>query len=153
MFFESGIMQSCPFCTTPELTERSITQNTLARAFLTNIPIVPGHTLIVPLRHVLRFNELTGEERDAIFNIRETLRKTFTILFGAEGFHTAWNEGAVAGQSIPHFHLHMIPRKKSDAGITEYDPRKFLYRPGSREATPEAELATTAELIRKNIEK
>ena len=125
--------------------------NELAKALLTNIPIVPGHVLIVPVRHVPAFEEMTAGERDAIFRLRGFLKPALTNAFGAEGFHYAWNEGEAAGQSIPHFHLHMIPRKRGDEGITEYEPRKFLYRPGSREKTPEAELAETAKVIRKNI--
>jgi diadenosine tetraphosphate (Ap4A) HIT family hydrolase len=143
-------MTSCIYCTLPELNDRTLKRNALARAFLTNIPITPGHSLVTPLRHVQKFEELTDDERAAIFElaaeVKEALRKTF----GVEGFNHAWNEGAVAGQSIPHFHLHIIPRKAGDEGITEYEPRKFIYRPGSREATPEAELqAITKEIVAK----
>lgn len=54
----------------------------------------------------------------------------------------------MAGQTVPHFHLHIVPRKQGDAGILEYEPRKFLYRPGSREEGPEAELQSVAAQIR-----
>ena len=77
--------------------------------------------------------ELTEKEVLDIFalaaDVKEALRKTF----GAEGFNLAWNEGKKYGQSVPHFHLHIVPRTPGDDGITEYEPRKFLYRPGSRE--------------------
>jgi diadenosine tetraphosphate (Ap4A) HIT family hydrolase len=79
--------------------------------------------------------------------VKDALRATF----GAEGFNHAWNEGAAAGQSIPHFHLHIIPRTAGDAGVLEYEPRKFIYRPGSREATPEAELQAITKEIMKNL--
>lgn len=69
----------------------------------------------------------------------------------AEGFNFAWNEGKDYGQSVPHFHLHVVPRSPGDEGITEYEPRKFLYRPGSREDSPETELAAVAAEIRSNI--
>jgi diadenosine tetraphosphate (Ap4A) HIT family hydrolase len=144
-------MQSCPFCTNPDVKERCITQNALARAFPTNIPIVPGHVLIIPIRHVAAMGELSAEERDAIFNLMDKLKSALEKVFGAEGFNYAWNEGPAAGQAVPHFHLHVIPRKRGDEGITEYEPRKFLYRPGSREKTPEAELSKIADLIRKSI--
>ena len=52
---------------------------------------------------------------------------------------------------MPHFHLHIIPRKEGDAGIYGYDPRKFIYRPGSREATSEAELTAVAAEVRQLI--
>jgi diadenosine tetraphosphate (Ap4A) HIT family hydrolase len=71
--------------------------------------------------------------------------------FGAEGFNFAWNDGKLAGQSVPHFHLHVLPRKTGDQGIYEYEPRKFLYRPGERDASPETELIEVASIIRKNI--
>jgi len=68
-----------------------------------------------------------------------------------KGFHHAWNEEKVAGQSIPHFHLHIVPRKQGDEGITEYEPRKFLYRPGSRETTPEKELQAITLQIKEKL--
>jgi len=107
--------------------------------------------LIIPKRHVATFEEMTPEERNAIFRLRSLLSSALTKTFGARGFNYAWNDGEAAGQAVPHFHLHMIPRKPGDDGITEYEPRKFLYRPGSREKTPEAELEKIAELVRKNI--
>jgi hypothetical protein len=45
----------------------------------------------------------------------------------------------------------MLPRKHGDSGVVEYEPRKFLYRPGSREATPEQELQAIAELIKREL--
>ena len=81
---------------------------------------------------------------------RRTLRVALIDAFDAEGFHYAWNEGAVAGQSVPHFHLHVIPRRAGDEGITEYEPRKFLYRPGSREVSPAEELNAVAKLVRES---
>ena len=144
-------MELCPFCADPGVQERLIIKNKFAKAFPTNIPVVPGHVLIVPIRHVAAFEEMTTEEQNAIFKLRNLLKSALREMFGAEGFHYAWNEGEAAGQSISHFHLHMIPRKKGDEGITEYEPRKFLYRPGSREKTPESELAKIALLIKNNI--
>lgn len=68
--------------------------------------------------------------------------------FNAEGFNFAWNAGEHAGQTVPHFHLHIVPRKKGDAGILQYEPRVFLYRPGSRAVSPAEELEQTAELVK-----
>ena len=125
-----------------------IVENDVAWAFPTNIPIVPGHVVIVPKRCVALFEDMTDDEREAVFALREQLKIALIKTFGAEGFNYAWNEGKLAGQSVPHFHLHMLPRKTGDTGITEYEPRQFLYRPGEREATPEDELRAVAQLIR-----
>jgi len=140
-------MTGCVYCTLPEINNRTVKRNDLARAFLTNIPVTPGHTLVCPVRHVEKFEDLTEAERSAIFDLTAEIKTVLRTLFGAQGFNHAWNEGKVAGQSVPHFHLHIVPRKEGDEGITDYEPRKFLYRPGSREATPEAELQAIAKTI------
>ena len=138
----------CAFCTDPENKERTIMATDLAWSFPTNIPIVPGHTLIVPTRCVATFAELTSEECDALFVMMRDIQKALKKAYGAEGFNVAWNEGAVAGQSVPHFHVHLLPRKEGDTGVHQYDPREFLYRPGSRETSPQKELLAVAGEIR-----
>jgi diadenosine tetraphosphate (Ap4A) HIT family hydrolase len=142
---------NCVYCDKPEIKERCIIQNELAWAFPTNIPIVPGHVLISPIRCVAKFEDLTTQEQAAIFELAGKLKKALTEVFGAEGFNYAWNEGKLAGQSVPHFHLHMLPRTEGDTGVLEYEPRKFLYRPGEREANPEEELLAVTKLIQKQL--
>jgi diadenosine tetraphosphate (Ap4A) HIT family hydrolase len=136
----TAIDTTCVFCSHPAIKERTITTNEFAFAFPTNIPIVPGHTLICPIRCVATFEELNEWEWAAMMELRGKIRLVLMKAFGAQGFHYVWNEGQVAGQSVPHLHLHVVPRWVGDTGITEYEPRKFLYRPGSREPTPEEEL-------------
>ena len=143
--------KECVFCTSQEIKDRMIVKTDLVRVFPTNIPIVPGHILITPIRCVLTISELTKEEREAMFAMVATLRPALEKVFGAEGFNFAWNEGELAEQSVPHVHLHMLPRKTGDSGITKYEPRDFLYRPGSREVSPEAELAKVVTLIQKGL--
>jgi diadenosine tetraphosphate (Ap4A) HIT family hydrolase len=119
--------------------------------FPTNMPIVPGHILISPIRHVAKFEDLNAEEVNAIFDLFKESKNALVKSFGAEGFNIAWNENKIAGQSVPHFHMHLLPRKDGDTGIMEYEPRKFLYRTGERETTPEEELSEIVELIKRNI--
>ena len=148
-----SVKPNCVFCDMPAIKERALIKNDLAWAFLTNIPITSGHTLISPVRCVESFEDMTSEEKAAVFELRDTLIPVLKKVFGAEGFHFAWNEGKVACQNVPHFHLHVVPRKKGDEGITEAEPRKFLYRPGSREDSPEAELRKVAEMIQSGFGK
>ena len=139
----------CAYCEIPEIKERTIFENDLAWSFPTNIPIVSGHVLIAPKRCVAKYEDLTKAEKEAIEELRMKICDSLKKAFDAEGFNFAWNDGKNCGQSVPHFHLHVLPRKTGDTGITEYEPRKFLYRPGEREATPEQELRAVAELIKK----
>jgi diadenosine tetraphosphate (Ap4A) HIT family hydrolase len=141
----------CAYCEIPEIKERTIARNDWAWAFPTNIPITPGHTLISPKRCVAKYEDLTAEEKDAIEDLRIKICESLKRSFGAEGFNFAWNDGKNCGQSVPHFHLHVVPRKEGDTGVYEYEPRKFLYRPGEREATPELELKKVAEIIKANL--
>jgi diadenosine tetraphosphate (Ap4A) HIT family hydrolase len=140
--------KSSTFTTLPEISGRTFAENRLAFAFLTNIPITPGHTLVAPKRVVTTYDQLTPQELLAIFELATIVRTKLRNNFSAEGFNCAWNEGERYGQSVPHFHLHIVPRTPGDAGITNYEPREFLYRPGSRDMTPEAKLTSIAELLR-----
>ncbi len=143
--------KDCVYCTIPEIKKRTVVENKYAWAFPTNIPIVPGHVLIAPKRCAATFEELTVNEKKDIFHLLRDLEIALEKTFRAEGFNIAWNEGELAGQSVPHFHLHLLPRKSGDTGITKYEPRKFIYRPGSREKTPEAELLAISKLIKKHL--
>lgn len=145
------LKSECVFCTNLVIQERSIVKNELAWAVPTNMPIVPGHVLILPVRCVATFEDLTTEEQVALFELKTQIMRSLEKIFGAEGFNFAWNQGEIAGQSVPHFHLHVVPRKAGDAGITEYEPRKFLYRPGSRPSSPEEALKDVAKVIRDNL--
>lgn len=135
------------FTSLPEIKDRTIIENDTAFAFLTNTPINPGHTLVSPKRVVATNDELTDKELLDIFELVSRVKKVLKKVYGAEGFNCAWNEGKDYGQSVPHFHLHIVPRTQNDNGIEEYEPRKFLYRPGSRQETTESELAKTAKEI------
>ncbi|MEK7585969.1 MAG: HIT domain-containing protein [Patescibacteria group bacterium] len=141
----------CVFCTKPDIREREISGDDLAWAFPTNIPIVPGHIIITSRRCVLKYENLTIEEKSSLEKLRVHIINALRKTFDAEGFNYAWNENEIAGQSVPHFHLHVVPRKVGDQGTLGYDPRKFLYRPASREATPEDELKEVCRIIKENL--
>lgn len=144
-------MANCPFCTNKDIQARIIYKDNLVMAFPTNIPITPGHTIVCPVRHISKIDNVNDEELVAIKDFIIRLKKVLKTAFKSEGFNVAWNEGAIAGQSVNHLHIHVVPRKEGDSGIHEYEPRKFIYRPGSRSESPEAELQSVAELIKKGL--
>lgn len=134
-----------------EIKDRLIFENDLVFAFPSNMPIVPGHTLICPKRIVSDINNLNQNELLAIFDLQEKLKNSMTRAFGAQGFNYAWNEGKLAGQTVNHLHLHILPRKENDNGVMNYEPREFLYRPRERSVSSKEELNGIAFLIKNNL--
>jgi diadenosine tetraphosphate (Ap4A) HIT family hydrolase len=84
-----GNKEICVFCTNPIIKGRKIVRNEYAWAFPTNIPIVPGHVLICPIRCVADFNDLTPEEVSAIFDLQKRLKKSLQKTFSTDGFYYA----------------------------------------------------------------
>lgn len=142
----------CPYCNNEDVKRRTIIENDLAFAFPTNIPIVPGHVLVCPKRHVQYYEDVTADEKNALEELRSKLKLALRKSFGAQGFNYAWNEEKIGGQSVPHFHLHIVPRKEGDDGIYKYEPREFLYRPGPRTVTsPQEELAAVVTILKQAL--
>jgi len=107
----------CPFCF-PE-PSKIILSNEHALAFLDGFPVTPGHSLIVPRRHIVSFFEATAEEQAALFDLVAQMRQLLVAERQPDGFNIGVNDGAAAGQTVMHLHVHLIPRY---AGDTE-DPR------------------------------
>jgi diadenosine tetraphosphate (Ap4A) HIT family hydrolase len=101
----------CPFC---NLGDRIVSENELSVAVRDHEPAAAGHTLVIPKRHCASFFELEAEEVRACF---ELLRRERDALHGElhpGGFNVGVNDGAPAGQSVPHAHVHLIPRYIGD---------------------------------------
>ena len=107
--------------------------------------------MISPRRCVAKFEDLTEDEYLAIASLAKVIMPALKKMYGAEGLNCAWNEGKLASQSVPHFHLHIIPRKEGDTGLLGYDPRSMLYRTGDRDPLPESELLKVRDEIQKPI--
>lgn len=141
-------MTDCSFCKDKNLADRTIYRDDKVWIFPTYIPIVPGHLLVCSNRCVPTLEDLNKDERESLLGYITKIKQVLQKKYNAEGFHVAINEGSIAGQSAPHVHVHIIPRKQGDEGVTEYDPRKFLYRPGSRRQTPQEELIEIAQELK-----
>src|SRR3990172_1847317 len=107
--------------------------NALSYAIRDGNPVTPLHTLIIPRRHVESFFDLHGGERNALFALLDEMKsdiqhKDDTV----EGFNVGVNDGEAAGQSVPHVHVHLIPRRRGDVGsprggVRGVIPRKASY--------------------------
>ncbi len=107
----------CPFCTLPP--ERIIDSNDLALVIRDGYPVSPGHTLVIPKRHIGSWFETTPEEQSAMLNLLERAKIVLETEFKPDGYNIGINDGPTAGQTVPHLHMHLIPRYKGDQG----DPR------------------------------
>ena len=85
-------------------------------AFLDINPRRPGHTLVVPKEEKQRIADLSPESRAAIMDgVVETQRR-LTAVFGTTDFQVSVHDGPIAGQEVPHVHIHVIPREDGDGG-------------------------------------
>jgi diadenosine tetraphosphate (Ap4A) HIT family hydrolase len=115
---------NCPFCSLKN--ERVIEENELAMAIRDHRPVRPGHTLVIPKRHVQSFWDASNEEILAMFDLLKIVKTGLEKEFGADGFNIGINIGPAAGQTVMHLHIHCIPRKSGDVK----DPRGGIRKLG-----------------------
>lgn len=101
----------CPFCDRAD----PVIANALAYARYDKFPVSRGHLLIIPRRHLADWFDTTTEERLALFALADEARTLLLETFAPGGFNLGINVGEVAGQTIAHVHLHVIPRYRGDA--------------------------------------
>lgn len=77
-------------------------------------PLLPGHVLVSPRRTVPRFNDLSAAEVQDLFLTVQRVSRMVERVFAASSLNIAIQDGVDAGQSVPHVHAHIIPRKKDD---------------------------------------
>ena len=109
-------------------------ENQLAYSSIDSYPVSEFHSLIVPKRHVETYFELTNEEilacNELILKTKEKILKQDSSV---KGFNIGTNTGKVAGQSIMHCHIHLIPRREGDVenpqgGVRSVIPKKQHYK-------------------------
>ena len=110
-------MNPCPFCRilAGELASSLVLEDELVVAILDIRPANPGHTLVMPRRHVESFTDLTPAEVEQLAlagqRVATALKREFD---SCEAVTFSLADGAAAGQDVPHTHLHVIPRRTGD---------------------------------------
>jgi diadenosine tetraphosphate (Ap4A) HIT family hydrolase len=120
----------CPFCTLPP--ERIIDSNNLALVIRDGYPVSPGHTLVIPKRHIGSWFDITPEEQSAMLDLLRRAKEVLEEEFKPDGYNIGINDGPTAGQTVPHLHIHLIPRYKGDladprGGVRWIIPEKAKY--------------------------
>jgi diadenosine tetraphosphate (Ap4A) HIT family hydrolase len=121
---------NCPFCSIDP--SRIAFSNDLVIAIWDGFPVSPGHLLIVPRRHAPAWLDLSSVEKSAIWLAIDRGQALISERFRPDGFNVGFNQNAAAGQTVFHFHLHIIPRYTGDVadprgGVRHVIPNKANY--------------------------
>ena len=122
----------CLFCNVP-LSEY-IFENNLAFSTFDFYPVSKHHTLIIPKRHVENYFDMSEDEVLSCNQLIKKMKKKIQELDSTvDGFNIGTNSGKLAGQSIMHCHIHLIPRRKNDVdnpqgGVRAVIPSKQHYQ-------------------------
>lgn len=113
---------NCIFCklANGDIPTRTIYEDDTFRVFLDAAPATRGHALIVPKDHYANLYELPDEVAAKAFVLAKKLATHMTEKLGCDGFNLVQNNGEVAGQTVFHFHLHLIPRYLDDANMDRF---------------------------------
>jgi bis(5'-adenosyl)-triphosphatase len=104
---------ACPFCGAGAEAS-AFAQNAGFLALYDISPVLPGHSLILPRRHVRGLLDLGDGELADMMVFGRAVTRVLVRAFKADGFDWAIQDGAAAGQTVPHLHLHVIPRHTGD---------------------------------------
>lgn len=130
-----GVASGCVFCDIVDATEPAdeVLRDDVAVAFLDRRPLFRGHTLVVPVRHVVTLADLDPEEVGPFFRRVRAIASAMPAALGADGTFVANNN--VVSQSVAHLHVHVVPRTRGDGLRGFFWPRQ---RYGEGEAADHA---------------
>lgn len=129
---EQNTRPGCPFCG-EEIESRRIAQEGSVFAVRDRYPVTPLHTLVLPRRHVADYFDLRPQERADAEALLQRLRQDILEKDpSVTGFNVGVNCGRAAGQTIPHVHIHLIPRREGDVanptgGVRGVIPERMDY--------------------------
>jgi len=125
-----GLTKDSPFFPVEE--DRVILEGANCLAFFDRNPVSKGHALVVPYRPVLSLFELDERAQAEIWDTVRQVREILEGRFHPAGFNIGVNDGQAAGQTVPHAHVHVIPRYSGDVpdprgGVRWVLPEKARY--------------------------
>lgn len=106
-------VENCLFCR-KEILEKSFCATARFSAFYNIAPILPGHSLVIPNKHYESLFELPDDELSEMMVFARKITSVLKTVFNCDGFDWTIQDGVSAGQTVPHLHLHIIPRKPHD---------------------------------------
>lgn len=107
----------CPFCNLPQ--KRLLHSDEVANIFADGYPVSPGHLLITPRGHYSTLFDMPADEQLHLLGLINKAKELISQSYRPDGYNVGINNGAAAGQTVPHVHIHVIPRYDGDVE----DPR------------------------------
>jgi diadenosine tetraphosphate (Ap4A) HIT family hydrolase len=111
-----NLSSDCPFCN-PDKDREIILESASVFAIYDKFPVSNGHVLIIPKKHVSNYFELSFKEQSACWFVLNSVQKIIQEKFNPDGFNVGININETAGQTVPHVHIHLIPRYNGDVEI------------------------------------
>ncbi len=115
--YHVGAVAGCPFCGVDR--GRIAWSSKRALALWDVFPLSLGHALVLPRRHAASWSELTADEKVELIDGVDAVRALIDDRYEPHAYNVGFNDGEAAGQTIMHFHVHVIPRYLGDT----LDPR------------------------------
>ena len=115
-------MSFCIFCkiANHEIPGKVVYEDDLCMAFLDLSQATDGHTLVVPKEHYESFLDVNEDTLAHIMKVAQKLALMLKDKLDAKGFNIITNANEVAGQSVKHFHVHIIPRYEENEGFAPH---------------------------------
>lgn len=109
-------MENCIFCkiANGEIPTRSLYEDDMFHVIMDASPASKGHALILPKKHFANIYELDNNTASEALVLAKRMATVMTEALGCDGFNILQNNGEAAGQTVFHFHMHLIPRYKND---------------------------------------
>jgi len=117
-------MTDCVFCNRESL--EIVAENKLALAFYDACPVSKGHILVIPKRHIETYFDASPEEHNAISRLIFRARQYLDKKYSPDAYNIGANVGRDAGQTVFHFHVHIIPRYRGDVKDPRGGIRKII---------------------------
>src|SRR3989338_879952 len=123
----TGGPQECPFCSmvAGQIQVKKVYEDDRVMAILDINPANKGHTLLFPKTHVQFSAQMSNEDFGYVIVVANKLAASIFESLKAEGTNILVQNGPIAGQTAPHFLVHVIPRYKEDGVVLAWKPKKF----------------------------
>lgn len=118
--------KDCIFCklANGEIPANTLYEDDLFRVILDQAPATRGHALLIPKQHAENIYDIDDETAGRVFIVAKKMATRMTERLGCEGFNILQNNGTLAGQTVFHFHMHLIPRYSDDGQKLNWEPGK-----------------------------